>query len=196
MSLLAEIAEQQPTKSLSNIMFGRYMVTDRSEYVTQIRDMTPEKAKLTYTEPPELGERIIAYIEEIGRVEGDVIDIDDDHFVLNFTLPSHKRDKIAAKLEWLQSRDEDGSADQREHTRYEPSDDSSTMLIMPDGQKYECEILDISLSGAAIKASIIPSVGTQIVLGKTPGTVVRVHDCGVGIRFTRMLEEPPVQKLP
>lgn len=177
-------------------MFGRYMVTDRSEFVTQIKDITPEKAKLTYTEAPELGERIIAYIEEIGRVEGEVIDIDPDYFVLNFTLPTHKRDKIAAKLEWLQSRDDEGSADQREHIRYEPSEDSSTMLIMPDGQKYECEILDISLSGAAIKASIIPSIGTQIVLGKTPGTVVRVHDCGVGIRFTRMLDEPALQQLP
>ena len=175
-------------------MFGRYMVSDRSEYVTQIRDITPDKATLTHSVPPELGERIIAYIEEIGRVEGEVADIDTDTFLMNFTNPSHKRDKIAAKLNWLQSRDEEGSPDQREHIRYEPSEDSNTMLCMPDGRKYDCEILDISLSGAAVKAAIIPSIGTHVVLGKTPGTVVRIHECGVGIRFTRMLEEPGLQK--
>ncbi|MGI9412107.1 MAG: PilZ domain-containing protein [Hyphomicrobiales bacterium] len=169
------------------------MVSDRSEYVTQIRDLTPDRAYFSFDVPPELGERIIAYIEEIGRVEGEVTDIDIDAFLVKFTIPSHKREKIAAKLSWLQNRDEEGSLDQREHLRYEPSEDSSTMLTMPDGRKYECEILDISLSGAAVKASVLPSIGTQIVLGKTPGTVVRVHECGVGIRFSRMLEEPDLE---
>ena len=68
------------------------------------------------------------------------------------------------------------------------------MLTMPDGRVYECEILDISLSGAAIKVPVIPSIGTQVTLGRTRGTVTRIHDMrGVGIQFSQLLDEPALQ---
>ncbi len=192
MSLLSEVFEEQEAKSLSEIMFGRYMLADKSEHVCQIRDLTPDNARFSGAQPAAIGEHIIAYIEQIGRVEGDVTAADGDSFFLMFTVPASKRDKIAAKLNWLQQHEEDGTPEQRRHTRHEPSN-SNTVLTLPDGRSYDCEILDISLSGAAIKASVIPSIGTQVTLGKTSGTVTRIHECGVGIQFGQLLEEPELQ---
>ena len=193
MALLSEVFEEQETKSLSAIMFGRYMLSDRSEHVCQIRDLTPDQAWFSGETLADIGEHIIAYIQEIGRVEGDVTDSELDSFLVSFTNPSSKRDKIAAKLNWLQNQDDENQPEQRRHARYEPSQ-TNTILTLPDGRTYECEILDISLSGAAIKAPVIPSIGTQVTLGKTAGRVTRVHECGVGIEFIKMLEEPELQK--
>ncbi len=192
MSLLSEVFEEQEAKSLSEIMFGRYMLPDKSEHACQIRDLSPDQARFSGAQLAHVGEHIIAYIEEIGRVEGDVIEASADSFLLMFTVPASKRDKIAAKLNWMQNRDDQGTEEMRRHTRHEPRD-TNTVLTLPDGRSYECEILDISLSGAAIKASVIPSIGTQVTLGKTRGTVTRIHECGVGIEFGQMLEEPDLQ---
>lgn len=192
MSLLAEVFEEQEAKSLSEIMFGRYMLADKSEHACQIRDLTPDHARFSGAEPAAVGEHIIAYIEQIGRVEGDVTASDPDSFFLMFTVPASKRDKIAAKLNWMQSREDQGTPEQRRHTRHEPKD-ANTVLTLPDGRSYDCEILDISLSGAAIKASVIPSIGTQVTLGRTPGTVTRIHECGVGIQFGQLMDEPELQ---
>ena len=193
MSLLSEVFEEQEAKSLSDILFGRYMLPDKSEHPCQIRDLTPDQARFSGELLAQVGEHIIAYIEEIGRVEGDVTDADYESFVLMFTVPANKRDKIAAKLNWMQNRDAEGAVANRRHTRHEPRD-TNTVLTVPDGRSFDCEILDISLSGAAIKAPIIPSIGTHVSLGKTAGTVTRVHECGVGIEFTQLLEEPELQR--
>ena len=110
MSLLSEVFEEQENKSLSEIMFGRYMLADKSEHVCQIRDLTPDNARFSGAQPAAVGEHIIAYIEQIGRVEGDVTGSHGDSFDVMFTVPASKRDKIAAKLNWLQNREEDGNS--------------------------------------------------------------------------------------
>lgn len=194
MSLITEVFEEEEAKSLSGVMFGRYMLADRTEYACQIRDLSPDQATFIGPAVPQVGEHVIAYIEEIGRVEGDVAQASADSFLLTFTVPASKRDKIAAKLNWMQVQAEDASADMRRHTRHEPSGQTNTTLTLPDGRTYRCEILDISLSGAAIKVPVIPSIGTQVVLGKSRGTVTRIHECGVGIEFQQLLDEPELRR--
>lgn len=192
MSLLTEEFEEQEARSLSDIMFGRYMLPDRTEFTCQVRDLSPERATFSCDETPMLGEHIIAYIAEIGRVEGEVSETYGKSFSLNFSIPSSKRDKIAAKLNWMQNRDEQGLEDQRRHARHEPKN-SNSVLTLPDGRTFDVEILDISMSGAAIKAPVIPSIGTQVTLGETRATVTRTHECGVGIEFSQELEEPDLK---
>jgi hypothetical protein len=192
-SLLSEVFEEQEPKSVSNIMFGRYMLPDRSEHASQIKNLSPEGATFSCTNPPTVGDHIIAYIEEIGRVEGDVTEVSKDEFHLELTVASSKRDKIAAKLNWLMERDEEGGADMRRHARYEPSN-GNTILTMPDGRQYSCEIIDMSISGAAIKISMIPSIGTNVALGKMRGTVSRIIECGVAIEFTQLIEPTALEQ--
>ena len=65
---------------------------------------------------------------------------------------------------------------------------NATQLTLSDGRTYACEVIDISISGAAVKADIVPSVGTYVMLGKMRGRVTRIHDAGIGIEFVKMLE--------
>ena len=62
---------------------------------------------------------------------------------------------------------------------------SVSQLALADGRTYACEVLDISLTGAAVKTEIVPTLGTYVMLGKMRGRVVRHIDHGVAIEFVR-----------
>ncbi len=193
MSLLSQVLEDEESKPVSSILFGRYMLPDRTEHASQIKDISPTEATFSCAAPPQIGDHIIAYIEEIGRVEGDVATVTTTEFHVEFTVPESKRNKIAAKLNWMQTNAEEGSSEQRRHARFEP-DAGNTVLTMPDGRQYGCEVLDMSLSGAAIRVSVIPSIGTNVTLGKMRGTVTRIHECGFALEFNHLLDEPDLHK--
>ena len=59
---------------------------------------------------------------------------------------------------------------------------------MPDGREYNCEVMDISLSGAAIRVEVMPSLGTYVLLGKMRGRVVRYLENGIALEFVKLLD--------
>ena len=52
-------------------VLGRYMLADRREYPCQTVDMSPGGVRLTCAVKGEVGERVVLYLEHIGRIEGD-----------------------------------------------------------------------------------------------------------------------------
>ena len=60
---------------------------------------------------------------------------------------------------------------------------------LPDGRVYNCEVIDISISGAGIRTDILPAIGTFVMLGKMKGKVVRYLENGVAIEFMKQLEK-------
>ncbi len=172
----------------SAILFGRYMLPDMSEHPCQVAQLTAESAIfLTSVEVP-AGVAVVAYIDEIGRIEGTVSAPVQGGFGVAFRLTGSRRERIQARLDWL--RDKDGAADEgaRRHTRYEPKDNKSH-ITLPDGRVYPCEVIDISLSGAAVTTEVMPSLGTYVLLGKMRGRVVRFHESGIALEFVKPLDQ-------
>jgi hypothetical protein len=132
-----------------------------------------------------VGERVIAYLDHIGRVEGRITRIIDNGFAMTVGATARKRDKLAAQLTWLANRDILNLPEDRRHDRIVPRNPRSTM-VLPDGTAVICRIVDMSLSGAAIACEQVPEAGTLITLGKTPSRVVRHIDGGFAVEFTRM----------
>ena len=58
--------------------------------------------------------------------------------------------------------------------------------MLADRREFPCQVLDMSLSGAAIACDQVPETGTLITLGKTPSRVVRHIENGFAVEFTRM----------
>ncbi len=185
---LEDFPEEQDDADLGTILFGRFMCEDRHEYSCQTREMTVDYARLSSDHIPAIGERVVVYIDEIGRLEGRVEDISGRDFRLALTLPALKREKLAARLSWLKYRDVEGLPDKRFYTRYEPRDGNTT-LILPDGRVSACQIIDISLSGAAVRTSVAPPIGTQVVLGKSRARVTRMLPDGIAVEFAELLDE-------
>ncbi|MEA2933805.1 MAG: hypothetical protein QOD74_451 [Variibacter sp.] len=166
-------------------LLGRYMLSDRREFPCQVTDMSPGGMAVVAPVTGKPGERVIAYIDHIGRVEGTLVRVFPNGFAMTVAATPRKRDKLAAQLTWLANRHILGLPEDRRHGRLVPRNTRST-ITMPNGLVVQCHILDISLSGAALASEDKPPIGTLVMLGRTQARVVRHRDEGFGVEFTRL----------
>ena len=165
------------------------MLPDMSEHPCQVQGISLDGATFLTAQIPPTGQSLVAYLEEVGRVEAKSAESVEGGFRVVFSLTGARRDRLEQRLRWLaQKQKDEGDGEDRRHTRYEPRD-SRSQITLPDGREYFCEVIDISLSGAAVKVDVMPSLGTQILLGKMRGRVVRYLDNGIGIEFVRPLDK-------
>jgi hypothetical protein len=166
-------------------LLGRYMLADRREFPCQVLDMSPGGMAVIGPVSGIAGERVVAYIDHVGRLEGTIVRVLANGFAMSIAATPRKRDKLAAQLTWLANRQILGLPEDRRHDRIVPRNPRSTM-VLADGTAVICRIIDMSLSGAAISAEKPPEVGSLITLGKTPSRVVRHIEGGFAVEFTRM----------
>ncbi|MDN2579240.1 PilZ domain-containing protein [Aquibium sp. ELW1220] len=163
-------------------VYGRFMLEDRTEHPCQVIDMSPGNALLRADRVGELGEKVIAYIDHIGRIEGVVTRISSDGFAMTIVASERKKDKLAAQLTWLANKHELDLPEDRRHDRVSPRNPIS-VLQLADGRQYQCRIVDLSLSGAAVEIDVRPALGTPVTLGTMRGRVVRHFEDGVAVEF-------------
>jgi len=166
-------------------LLGRYMLADRREFPCQVVDMSPGGMALAAPVCGLEGERVVAYVDHLGRLEGTIMRLVPNGFAMTISATPRKRDKLAAQLTWLANRHDLGMPEDRRHERIIPQN-SRTTVTMPNGTTLTCRIVDMSLSGAAIATATPPPVGTPITLGKVLARVVRHIDDGFAVEFTRM----------
>jgi hypothetical protein len=166
-------------------LLGRYMLADRREFPCQVLDMSPGGMAIVGPVSGKAGERVVAYIDHVGRLEGTIIRVLSTGFAMSIAATPRKRDKLAAQLTWLANRHILGLPEDRRHDRIIPKNPRTTM-IMPDGKALICRIIDMSLSGAAIGSELRPEIGIMVTLGKTPARIVRYIENGFAVEFTRM----------
>ncbi len=175
-------AEKRSFQRVRVKLYGRFMLEDRSEHSCQVIDMSPGNVALRTERRGELGEKIIAYLDHIGRVEGVLTRNLEDGFAMTVIASERKRDKLAAQLTWLANKHELDLPEDRRHERVAPRNPNSVLRIA-DGRQYKCRIIDLSLSGAAIEIDIRPAIGVQVMLGTMRGQIVRHFDEGIAIEF-------------
>lgn len=163
------------------------MLPDLSEYACQVTNLSVEGATFITPSVPPQGQLIVVYLEEIGRVEAITGAPKPGGFSVTFNLKGNRLERFKERVEWLHQRGEGDTADSRRHARYVPSHRVS-QVTLPDGRVYNCEVLDISVSGAGIKTDVVPSVGTYVMLGRMRGRVVRYLEHGVAIEFVKQLD--------
>jgi c-di-GMP-binding flagellar brake protein YcgR len=163
-------------------LLGRYMLPDRREFPCQVIDMSPGGMALLGPGIGNLGDRVIAYLDHIGRVEGKITRIIDNGFAMSVGATPRKRDKLAAQLTWLANRDILNLPEDRRHDRIVPRNPIS-VLSLEDGSKMSCRIIDLSLSGAALSAEKRPPLNSMVLLGRIQSRVVRNLEDGFAIEF-------------
>lgn len=174
--------------SLKGVVFGRFMLPDMSEHACQVLDLTLEGATFITSDVPPVGLAIVAYLEDLGRVE-----VISGHpipggFQIKYAATGSRLERLQQRITYLMER-ADGAPDQRRHPRFEPKDKHSS-ITMPDGRSYNCEVLDISVSGAGIKTDVMPALGTYLMVGKMKGRVVRYLENGFAIEFIKQIAIP------
>jgi hypothetical protein len=176
--------EQRRHQRVKVTVLGRYMLADKREYPCQTLDMSIGGVSLFAPVRGALGERVIVYLDQLGRIEGLIARHTKNGFALSMSLPLMKREKLAEQLTWLVNRDALGMVEDRRHDRVTPRA-TRTVLRLADGQTHPVKIIDISLSGAALAAEVQPDLGSPVVIGQTTGKVVRHFMGGIAVEFAR-----------
>jgi len=167
---------------------AKCLFEDRREATCRIVDMSVGGAAV---EAPAIGdprERVVAYVDEIGRLEGRIVRRFPGGFAFHWDVSPNRRDKLADRLTWIANRAVLGLTEDRRHDRLVPTAPWSR-LVLADGSAVRCRILDVSASGAAVRAETPPALGATVFLGRMSGKVVRRNDAGVGIEFDRLQSE-------
>ncbi len=166
-------------------LLGRYMLPDRREFPCQVVNMSPGGMAVIAPVAAQPGERVIAYVDHLGRIEGHVARGLQNGFAMTISATTRKRDKLAAQLTWLANRHILGLPEDRRHGRVTPRNPVAR-LILPNGINVSCRIIDVSQSGAGIATEQRPAIGALVSLGKVQGRVVRHLEDGFAIEFTRL----------
>ena len=174
--------------ALKGVVFGRFMLPDMSEHACQVLDLTLEGATFITSDVPPFGLAIVAYLEDLGRVEVISGNPVPGGFQIKYAATGARLERLQQRITYLMER-ADGAPDQRRHPRFEPKDKHSS-ITMPDGRSYSCEVLDISVSGAGIKTDVMPALGTYLMVGKMKGRVVRYLENGFAIEFIKQVPSP------
>src|SRR5271156_4945378 len=145
-------------------LLGRYLLPDRREFPCQVVNMSPGGMALIAPVAAQPSERVIAYVDHLGRLEGHVARSLPNGFAMTISATPRKRDKLAAQLTWLANRH---------------------ILCLPEDRR-PVRIIDVSQSGAGIATDQRPAIGALVTLGKVQGRVVRHLEDGFAVEFTRL----------
>src|SRR6195256_7034121 len=85
-------------------VLGRYMLPGRPEYPWQVANMSPGGMALIVPVSGQEGERVIAYIDHLGRLEGKIARLYQNGFAMAVSATPRKRDQLAARLTWVPHR--------------------------------------------------------------------------------------------
>src|ERR1043166_5177685 len=85
-------------------LHGRYMLADRSEFPCQVVNRSPGGMALIAPGSGNVGDRVIAYVDHLGRLEGKIARQLQNGFAMTIAATPRKRDKLAAQLTWLANR--------------------------------------------------------------------------------------------
>jgi hypothetical protein len=178
----AKEADRRRFQRVQLNLLGRFMLEDRHEYPCQTVDMSPGSLALITPIAGRMGERVVVYVDHIGRIEGEIARTFEGGFAIKINATPRKKDKLAAKLTWLANRHELNLPEDRRHDRITPAN-PIVLMKLPDGREYKCRIVDLSLSGAALALDDQPPIGSQVFIGKLRAEVVRHSEEGVAVEF-------------
>lgn len=176
------IADKRRHARVNVALLGRFMLPDRQEYPCQTVNISPGGVLVTAPVQGRVGDRVVAYLEHLGRLEGEIARHVERGFAFTIAATPRKRDKLASQLTWLANRHALGLPEDRRHERIVPRNPVVEMRL-DNGRTSMVRLIDVSLSGAGVAIEAKPPLGASIALGRTPCKVVRHFQGGIAVEF-------------
>lgn len=179
--------DRRSHKRLELSLTGRYLRGQGDDHALLTLNISCDGAFIVCQSPPDCGEQIICYFDDLGRVVAEVVRLAPGGFAVRFMTSALKREKLADRLNRLANKDPVGLAEDRAAVRVPASGHAA--VILPDGTELQCRLTDISLTGAAFEAlGRPPFVGDRVRAGNHPAEVVRVAGRKFAVRYLRGAE--------
>ncbi len=186
------VKDRRKTKRIPLRLTGRFLTAESEDRELLTADISCDGAFILSGSKPAVGDQIVCYFDELGRVVSQVIRATPDGFAVRFNISAHKRDKLVDRLTWLLNRDPLGLTEDRTETRFPVS--GYTQVTLTTGRRLDCRMTDISLTGAAFEAAGAPPViGDKVIVGRLLAEVVRVSGTAFAVRHIGRAPKPADQ---
>ena len=164
---------------------GRFMRENRTEHGCAATEASVQSMRVETDVVCEVGEKIIGYFYTIGRIEGKIVRLTENGFVIEIVTTVPKRDKLASQFTWLANRSILNLPEDRLHDRIVPRNPGVTVrnLSSPQAIILHGHLIDVSRSGAGVSVQGEFKKGDELMLGSTPAKVVRAFDGGIAVEF-------------
>ncbi|GAK46048.1 type IV pilus assembly PilZ [Tepidicaulis marinus] len=176
---------------------GRLMTPAGEEFTCSVLDISLVGIALSTPAPANLDDKVIIYLNDLGRFEGKVVRMINGGFCVEIHLVTPRRERVAERIRWLfenQRLPAASAESQRQFPRITPKESglgAASRLILPNGERTECRVLDMSLSGAHLKTDLRPPIDSRVQVGRMTGRVVRHTPEGIGVHFDNLATELP-----
>lgn len=195
------IIERNRFARTSATILGRYSLAsrrntrgERREFSCRTVDISCYDLAVMVPVSGPIGERVIASFNELGKLEGQIVRLNDDGFVMSLVLAEEQRERLVARILWLEMRKHLNLPDDRRHKRFVPKHPHSSVMLA-DGRVCDCFVMDMSASGVAVSAEIEPKIGDVLAVGKVIGRVVRICREGFAVRFIELQDPDALEHL-
>ncbi len=165
---------------------GRCMLANRLERACTTIDLAACGVAVECGDRGQIGAHIVAYINQLGRVEGEIARQLQNGFAFKIAAPPRKIEKLGTRIGWLVQRDVFGAPDNRRQERVE-ADEGQIIVTTPDGEEHVATLIDVSGDGAAMNVAIAPPIGSPVTVGQRRARVVRHFAGGIAVRFQNLL---------
>lgn len=186
----------------STLVIGYYNIAGRRDprtrqrifYACGAERVTAHSMSLTVPVIGDVGESITVQFDQFGELKGSIATVVDRGFNFNIEANDDERAKLASKIAWFEKKLREEVSDVRVYGRMVPREPLST-LVFADGSTARCFIIDMSRSGAAVSAGVVPDLGTPLAVGKLVGRVVRHFNGGFAVEFVGGQEVKSLERL-
>jgi chemotaxis response regulator CheB len=164
------------------------------EFSCRLTGITPHEMALIVPVMGRKGADVTVECEEFGQLEGTVDRATSLGFSMQIKATEEERQKLADKIAWHEKFQKKETVDNRKHKRIVPANPLSS-LMLADGSRLRCFVIDMSISGVAVSADIMPELRMPLAVGKVVGRVVRHMPGGFAIEFVEKQEMPSLERL-
>ena len=196
-----QIVNRREDKRLYVSLPGRYSLADRRnsqgeqrKFACRAVNISTHGIAVAAPVAAKVGVWVIAEIEQLGRLWGSIVRVFDLGFAMDIQASDQEREMLAAKIDWIERHKDFEIRDNRAHARFFPRRPHS-LLTLADGSVVPCFVIDISVSGAAVSADIVPKIGAVLAVGSVVGRVVRFVPGGFAVAFVAVQDRQEVEAL-
>lgn len=161
------------------------------EHDCRTADISPGDVRIQAPILPDVGERVVLYLEGFGRVSGAVARRGEDGAAIVFDFSAHKRERLAEQLTLAINKDIAIEADGDKPIISKGQ--NLARIELDDGRSFQGEILDFSLSGITVRSTKPPPlIGSWVRVGQIYGRVARLIENGFAIDFEPRPRDPTI----
>ena len=182
---------RKDTRFIGDVM-GSYVLASRAQgqgavqvFACRARSISSYEAVINAPVAGAAGEAFTVTFQNLGIVRGRISRVVDGGFVAAFDCTDTERSLLGSRIDWLKRKTLKSVSDRRAHKRVLPRETRSK-LVLGDGTKYDCFIIDMSQSGVAVSADVLPPLGSLAGVGAVPGRVVRYVEAGFAVQFAEL----------